>query len=207
MPKRVLIMLKLCSRNIGLQYTIELCKIQTSEYCWWQQQIVMQATPFAEGVACMKWQTTAKLRLSAHWCKLLITGFAVGWGRTLIVKSATSWLISLQEHEVKSFYYALKFTYYALGLKATNYDIGIMYICLGFMPSLLHVLAVSNSTSSMFTLCRVWEIWSQNYQCVRTQANTWARSSKFNVDVTILQHILMNDNPCCVLWYKFHVHK
>ena len=44
-------------------------------------------------------------------------------------------------------------------LKATNYDAGIMYTSLGFITSLLHVLAVSNSTSSMSTVCRVWEIW------------------------------------------------
>ena len=39
------------------------------------------------------------------------------------------------------------------------------------------------------------------------QTNTSARSSKSNVDVTILQHILINANPCCVLRYKFHVFK
>ena len=66
-----------------------------------------------------------------------------------------------------SFYYALNFMYYAPGFKnyarlfkATNYDAGIMYTSLGFMPSFLHVLAVSNSTSSTSTVCRVREIWS-----------------------------------------------
>ena len=44
-------------------------------------------------------------------------------------------------------------------LKATNHDAGIMYTSLGFMPSLLHVLAVSNSISSTSTVCRVREIW------------------------------------------------
>ena len=48
---------------------------------------------------------------------------------------------------------------------------------------------------------------TQNYQCVHTKTNTWARSSKSNVDVTVLQHILINANPCCVLRYKFHVFK
>ena len=47
----------------------------------------------------------------------------------------------------------------------------------------------------------------QNYQCTHTQTSTWACSSQFNVDITILQHILINANPCCVLWYKFHAHK
>ena len=46
---------------------------------------------------------------------------------------------------------------------------------------------------------------TQNYQCVHTK--TWACSCKSNVDVTILQHILININPCCVLGYKFHVFK
>ena len=63
MPKIVLYTLKLCSQNIGLSSIYN--RIQTSESRWQQQQIVVQATPFAEGVACMtKWQTPAKLRLS-----------------------------------------------------------------------------------------------------------------------------------------------
>ena len=43
-------------------------------------------------VACVtKWRTAVKLRHSGHRCKLLITGFAVGWGGTLVVvKSATN---------------------------------------------------------------------------------------------------------------------
>ena len=57
-------------------------------------------------------------------------------------------------------YYAPGFKNYARSLKATNYDASIMYTSLGFMPSHLHVLAVSNSTSSMSTVNRVREIWS-----------------------------------------------
>ena len=57
-------------------------------------------------------------------------------------------------------YYAPGFKNYARLLKATNYDAGIMYTSLGFMPSLLHVLAVSNNTNSMSTVGRVREIWS-----------------------------------------------
>ena len=54
-------------------------RIQTSESRWQQQQIITQATPFADGVACVtERHTPAKLGLSGHRCKLLITGFAVG---------------------------------------------------------------------------------------------------------------------------------
>ena len=48
---------------------------------------------------------------------------------------------------------------------------------------------------------------TQSYQCVHTKTNTWAHSSKSNVDVMILHHILINANPCCILRYKFHVFK
>ena len=48
---------------------------------------------------------------------------------------------------------------------------------------------------------------TQNYQCICTKTNTWTVRSKFNVDVMILQHILINAIPCCFLQYKFHVLK
>ena len=107
---------------------------------------------------------------------------------------------------VKSFYYAPGFKNYAHLLKATNYDAGIMYTSLGFMPGLLHVLAVSNSTMQVpcpqfvgFGRCGHTESPMHTYE----NCNTWARSSKFNVDVMTLRHILINANPCCVLRYKF----
>ena len=73
-----------------------------------------------------------------------------GLGLCFIIKV---WLVkliglsnSLSSLFVTPFYYALGFKNYACLLKATNYDDSIMYTSLGFMPSLLHVLAVSNST-------------------------------------------------------------
>ena len=77
----------------------------------------------------------------------------------------------------------------------TNYDAGIMYISLRFMPSLLHVLAVSNSTCSMSTVRRVREIWSHKI------------TSAYVPKPTQFQHVLTNANLCCVLRYKFHVFK
>ena len=54
----------------------------------------------------------------------------------------------------------------------------------------------------------VTQMWSHRItNAYVRKPNTWACSSKFNVNVTTLQQILINANPCCVLRYKFHVFK
>ena len=71
-----------------------------------------------------------------------------------------------------------------------------------------HVL-VTHSTSSMSIGCRVQEIRSHKVRNLYVQNHktwliSWACSSKSDVDVTVLQHILING---CLQRYKFHVHK
>ena len=50
----------------------------------------------------------------------------------------------------------------------------------------------------------------QNYQCVqnhKTQLTSKIHNPKCDGDVTMLKHVFINLNPCCVQWYKFHVHR
>ena len=50
---------------------------------------------------------------------------------------------------------------------------------------------------------------TQNYHYVHnheTQLTSRTHNSKCDGDVTMLKHVFINLNPCCVQWYKFHVH-
>ena len=51
---------------------------------------------------------------------------------------------------------------------------------------------------------------TQNYHYVHnheTQFTSRTHNSKCDGDVTMLKHVFINLNPCCVQWYEFHVHR
>ena len=71
------------------------------------------------------------------------------------------------------------------------------------------LLAVSYSTGSMSLSCRVQEIWSHKMtKCVQNY-ETWftsrTHSSSCDRHVTVLKHVFINLNLCCIQRYKFCV--
>ena len=72
------------------------------------------------------------------------------------------------------------------------------------------IFALPNGTNSLSTGCRVQEI--RSYEVTNMYVNhtcsiSQACSSKSYVDASVLQHVFINANLCCLPWYKFHVHK
>ena len=91
-------------------------------------------------------------------------------------------------------------------------DIAAEYSChwgLSLRGNPLRLYRAKHLPVMMFIGCMVQEIWSHNVyvQNYETWLVSWACSSKSNVDVTVLQHILINANLCCLSWYKLYVHK
>ena len=61
----------------------------------------------------------------------------------------------------------------------------------------------------MCLLTRVYGMVTQNYQCVQKNHETWltskTHSSNCDGDVTLLEHVFINLNLCCIQQYKFRV--
>ena len=82
---------------------------------------------------------------------------------------------------------------------------------------LQHVLINANHWYLPWYKFHIHKLWgledsmvTQIYQCAQnheTQFTSRTHNFKCDGDVTMLKHVLLNLNPCCVHWYKFHVHR
>ena len=74
------------------------------------------------------------------------------------------------------------------------------------------IFALPNGTSSLSMGCTFrryghMKLPMRTYQNHTTCSISQACSFKSFVDVSVLQHALINANLCCLSWYKFHIHK
>ena len=74
------------------------------------------------------------------------------------------------------------------------------------------IFALPNGTSSLSMGCTFrryghMKLPMRMYQNHTTCSISQACSFKSFLDVSVLQHALINSNLCCLSWYKFHIHK
>ena len=83
----------------------------------------------------------------------------------------------------------------------------LMWMSRNFNTSLqMPILAVSYGTRSMSLSCRVEEIWSHKItRTVKTWFTSMTHGSNCDGDVTMLEHVFINLNLCCIQRYKFRV--